>query len=109
WNFLGLYAVGFAATLASGCPLRQMVLAGQGHIEAVVTFLGLLFGAALVHRLGLAASGNSIADGVVKIGVVPPAGKAALIISIVFLFILAVSCRNNAAEPAKRDDTVSEA
>ncbi|MDR1572772.1 MAG: YedE-related selenium metabolism membrane protein, partial [Clostridiales Family XIII bacterium] len=40
WNFLGLYAVGFAATLASGCPLRQMVLAGQGHIEAVVTFLG---------------------------------------------------------------------
>ena len=30
WNILGMYAVGFAAVLAGGCPLRQIILAGQG-------------------------------------------------------------------------------
>ena len=29
WNILGMYIVGLAATLAGGCPLRQLVLAGQ--------------------------------------------------------------------------------
>lgn len=29
WNILGMYVVGFAAVLAGGCPLRQLVLAGQ--------------------------------------------------------------------------------
>ena len=46
WNFLGLYSVGFAAVLAGGCPLRQLVLAGQGSSDSAVTFLGLLVGAA---------------------------------------------------------------
>ena len=31
WNILGMYAVGFAAVLAGGCPLRQLILAGQDH------------------------------------------------------------------------------
>ena len=39
WNILGLYAVGFAAVLAGGCPLRQLVLAGQGSSDSAVTFL----------------------------------------------------------------------
>ena len=34
WNILGMYTVGFAATLAGGCPLRQLVLAGQGSSDA---------------------------------------------------------------------------
>ena len=29
WNILGMYAVGFAAVLAGGCQLRQLILAGQ--------------------------------------------------------------------------------
>lgn len=55
WNILGLYAVGFGATLAGGCPLRQMTLAGQGSCDAAVTFVGMLIGAAFAHNFGLAA------------------------------------------------------
>lgn len=46
WNFLGLYTVGLAAVMAGGCPLRQLILAGQGNNDSAVTFLGLLVGAA---------------------------------------------------------------
>ena len=37
WNILGMYTVGFAAVLAGGCPLRQLILAGQGSSDAAVT------------------------------------------------------------------------
>ena len=42
WNILGMYVVGFAAVLAGGCPLRQLILAGQGSSDSAVTFLGRL-------------------------------------------------------------------
>lgn len=29
WNILGMYTVGFAAVLAGGCPLRQLILADR--------------------------------------------------------------------------------
>lgn len=105
WNFLGLYAVGFAAVLATGCPLRQMILVGQGSMEGVSTFLGLLLGAGLVHRLGLAASGNSIAEGVLKIGAVPAKGQIALLISIACLFVIAFafSGKKSAAQNGAAD------
>ena len=61
WNILGLYVVGFAAVLAGGCPLRQLVLAGQGSSDSAVTFLGLLVGAAFCHNFGLAASAAAAA------------------------------------------------
>ena len=37
WNILGMYAVGFAAVLAGGCPLRQLILAGQGASDSAMT------------------------------------------------------------------------
>ena len=42
WNILGMYVVGFAAVLAGGCPLRQLILADQGSSDSAVTFLGRL-------------------------------------------------------------------
>ena len=50
WNILGMYAVGFAAVLAGGCPLRQLILAGQGSSDSAVTVLGMFFAAALCKR-----------------------------------------------------------
>ena len=41
WNILGMYAVGFAAVLAGGCPLRQLILAGEGNGDSAVTVGGL--------------------------------------------------------------------
>ena len=78
WNLLGMYAVGFAAVLAGGCPLRQLVLAGQGSADAAVTVLGLFAGAAACHNFGLASSGEGTT----------PNGRVALIICIVILFVI---------------------
>lgn len=57
WNILGLYLVGFGSVLLGGCPLRQMILAGSGNSDSVVTVLGFLVGAAICHNFGLASSG----------------------------------------------------
>jgi len=58
WNFLGMVLVGLAATLVGGCPLRQLILSGEGDTDAGVTILGLFAGAAFAHNFGLASSGS---------------------------------------------------
>ncbi|MFC2011280.1 YedE family putative selenium transporter [Chloroflexota bacterium] len=62
WNFLGMALVGLAATLAGGCPLRQLILSGEGDTDAGVTILGLFAGAAVAHNFGLASSGAGPSD-----------------------------------------------
>lgn len=79
WNILGMYTVGFAAVLAGGCPLRQLILAGEGNTDSAVTVLGLMAGAAFAHNFGLASSGEG-----------PTAnGKIAVIIGIVVVAVIA--------------------
>lgn len=56
WNFLAMTMVGVAASLAGGCPVRQMVLAGEGNGGAGVTFLGMLVGSALAHNFLMVSS-----------------------------------------------------
>lgn len=92
WNILGMYAVGFAAVLAGGCPLRQLVLAGQGSSDSAVTVLGMFVGAALAHNFGLAASGTAMdaATQTITAGAVPMAGKVAVIICIAVCAVIAV-------------------
>ena len=48
--------VGFGCVLLGGCPLRQLVLSGEGSSDSAVTVLGLIVGAALAHNFGLASS-----------------------------------------------------
>lgn len=57
WNALGMLLAGFACTLLGGCPLRQLILAGEGNTDSAVTVLGLMVGAAFAHNFGLASSG----------------------------------------------------
>lgn len=81
WNFLGMLLVGYGCTLLGGCPLRQLVLAGEGNVDSAVTFLGLLVGAAFCHNFGLASSGEG-----------PTAnGKIAVIIGIVVVTAIAAA------------------
>lgn len=98
WNILGMYAVGFAAVLAGGCPLRQLILAGQGSSDAAVTVLGLFFGAALCHNLGLAASGTAMNAETKELvaGAVPMNGKVACIICIIVCFVIAFTNKRKA-------------
>ena len=58
WNFLGMLLVGFASVLLGGCPLRQLILSGEGNIDSVITVIGMFVGAAFCHNFGLASSGE---------------------------------------------------
>ena len=99
WNILGMYAVGFAAVLAGGCPLRQLILAGQGSSDSAVTVLGLFVGAALCHNLGLASSGTAINPETKKVvaGAVTANGKVAVIICIIACFVIAFTNKRKIA------------
>lgn len=83
WNILGMYVVGFAAVLAGGCPLRQLILAGQGSSDAAVNVLGMLVGAAVCHNFGLASSGTGTT----------PAGRVMCVVCIAVLLVIGLSCR----------------
>lgn len=62
WNFLSLYLVGLAAILGGGCPLRQMVLSGEGSVDALFSVIGMLVGAGLAHRLNAAGSPKGVSE-----------------------------------------------
>ena len=79
WNGLGMLLVGFGCVLLGGCPLRQLVLSGEGNGDSSVTVLGLIAGAAFAHNFGLASS----ADGPTS------AGKIAVLIGIGIVAVIA--------------------
>ena len=58
WNALGMVLVGWASVLLGGCPLRQLILTGEGNTDSAVTVTGLVAGAAFAHNFGLASSGK---------------------------------------------------
>lgn len=93
WNILGLYAVGFAGVLAGGCPLRQMILAGQGSSDAAVTFVGMLVGAAFAHNFGIAGAAAAAATETTEAvaGGPSPVGQIVLVCAIAVLFIIAAT------------------
>lgn len=57
WNAMGMLLCGFGCVLLGGCPLRQLVLAGEGNSDSSITVIGLMVGAAFAHNFGLASSG----------------------------------------------------
>ena len=87
-NLLGMLLVGWGSVLLGGCPLRQLILAGEGNSDSTVTVFGMITGAAFAHNFGLAGVAAS-ADAA---GGVPTAGRIAVVIGIVF--VLAISLLN---------------
>ena len=79
WNCLGMLLVGFGCVLLGGCPLRQLVMSGEGNSDSAVTVLGLIVGAAFCHNFGLASS----ADGPTA------AGKVAVLLGIAVVAVIA--------------------
>lgn len=53
WYFLSMALVGWGSVLLDGCPLRQLILTGEGNSDAAVTMTGFLIGAALCHNFHL--------------------------------------------------------
>ena len=85
WSFLGMLVVGFGSVLLGGCPLRQLIMAGEGNADSAVTVVGYIVGAAFAHNFGLAGAAAS-AD---AIGGPSVYGKGAVIIGIIVLLIVA--------------------
>lgn len=90
WNFMGMLIVGFGSVLLGGCPLRQLILTGEGNTDSAVTVLGYIAGAAFAHNFSLAGSAAS-AD---SIGGPSINGKVAVIIGLVVM--LAIAALNTA-------------
>ena len=80
WNFLGLALVGFGSVLAGGCPLRQLILSGEGNIDSVMTVVGMFVGAAFCHNFGLASSAAGPT----------PNGQIAVIIGFIVVGLIAI-------------------
>lgn len=93
WNLLGMTLVGWGSVLLGGCPLRQLILAGEGNGDSAVTVLGMLVGAAFAHNFKLAGGADSVTDGVYKVGGIGPTGKAAVFIG--FAVLLVISLMNS--------------
>ncbi len=89
WNVLGMLLVGFGCTLLGGCPLRQLILAGEGNTDSAITVVGLTVGAAFCHNFGLAGGADALKDGVYTVGGPGVNGKAAVIIGLVVVTIIA--------------------
>ncbi|MDD2401150.1 MAG: YedE family putative selenium transporter [Clostridia bacterium] len=79
WNCLGMILVGWGSALLGGCPLRQLILSGEGNIDSVMDFLGMLMGAAFSHNFALAASPSGPTIN----------GKIAVVIGLVIVAIIA--------------------
>ena len=81
WNMLGMAIVGWGCTLLGGCPLRQLVLAGEGNADSAITVLGMISGAAAAHAMKTASSANGIGEN----------GALATIICLVVLALVSVT------------------
>ena len=88
WNFLGMAVVGLGSVLLGGCPLRQLILAGEGNGDSAVTVFGMIAGAAISHNFGLASSGaGTTANGRI----------ACIVMLVVMLVIAAVNTKKSKA------------
>jgi len=81
WNFAGMALVGLGSTMLGGCPLRQLVLSGNGNTDSGVTVLGMLAGAAVAHNFGLVKAASVY-------------GKAAVVLGLTVAVVIGLSKRD---------------
>ena len=95
WNFLGMVIVGWGSCLLGGCPLRQLILSGEGNADSAITAIGMLVGAAFAHNFSLAGGADpGMVDGVYKVFSLNQNGKFAAICCLVALLIISVTNLN---------------
>lgn len=91
WSFLGMALAGWGSVLLGGCPLRQLILAGEGNGDSAVTVLGMILGAALAHNFGMAGNADAMADGTFVAGGVAVAGQVGVCVGLVLLLVISVA------------------
>ncbi len=80
WSFLGMFLTGYASVMLGGCPLRQMILSGEGNVDAGVAVMGMLLTAGLVHNWDLSSTSAGPTFN----------GKIAVLIGLLFCLILSL-------------------
>jgi YedE family putative selenium metabolism protein len=80
WNMLAMTLVGLTGVLAGGCPVRQVVLAGEGNGEGLITAMGILSGAALAHSFKMVSTPAGTTD----------AGRVAVLLGLVICLAYAL-------------------
>lgn len=55
-NFVAMTVAGLAAVMLGGCPFRQVVMTGEGDVDAGGAVLGMFAGALFAHGLGVSSS-----------------------------------------------------
>jgi YedE family putative selenium metabolism protein len=78
--------LGLAAVMLGGCPLRNLILSGEGDNDAAVTVLGYIAGAAIAHNFLLASSTKGVGTW----------GPVAVIIGLVFCVAIGFLMREKA-------------
>jgi len=90
WNFLGMALVGYGSVLIGGCPLKQVVMSGEGNSDAGVCVLGFLLAAATAHNFGTAASPAGV----------PQNGQIAVVVGFAVVTAIALFCTLRARRKA---------
>lgn len=94
WNVLALFLLGLTGALAGGCPVRQMVMAGEGNGDAFLTVMGIFTGGAVAQNLGLASS----AGGAGGAGGATARGEIAVVIGLALVLVYAFTMRGTNKE-----------
>jgi uncharacterized protein len=87
WTFLAMSLMGLACTQLGGCPLRNVILSGEGDTDAGITVLGFIAGGAIAMNFLTASSTSGLGTW----------GPVAVSVGLVFCLILGFSMREQAA------------
>lgn len=98
WNFMGMVVCGLGSTLLGGCPLRQSILAAEGDMDAGVTILGLIAGAAVSHNFLLASSPKGTGE----------FGPLAVAIGLIFMITIGLTMKEKLPLTEKNNVMVSQ-
>ncbi len=79
WYILSMALVGLCGALLGGCPLRQLILTGEGNGDSAITVLGMVAGAAVSHNFSTASSPTLVKTG----------GKIEVIVGLVIVSMIA--------------------
>src|SRR5687767_7679651 len=93
WSFLALALLGLTGALAGGCPVRQMVMTGEGNGDAFLTLVGIALGATLAHAWGAV----SIAASATAAGGATATGKLAVAVGLAAALLYGLAVRGSNA------------
>lgn len=80
WNILSMALVGLCGALLGGCPLRQLILAGEGNTDSSITVLGMIVGAAISQNFKFASTAAAMSS----------QGKVMVAIGIAFVVLIGI-------------------